>query len=62
MLNESEKARVTEDFASWSGGFTPDESDSDEIALYVEFARPSDLDEGDVRDFLMECISVPFEV
>jgi hypothetical protein len=43
---------IREDFLTWSGGFPP-ESDG-QIRVYVEAARPSDVDAEEVARLLLD--------
>ena len=40
------------DFLAWSGGFEPDSRD--QITVYVDYARPADLDPDEVTDALVD--------
>jgi hypothetical protein len=42
--------KLITDFTEWSGGFTPDECDSQQINDYLQFGRPEDLADIDIID------------
>lgn len=43
VLTEQETVRLLVDFSDWSGGFTPDECDQEQIDQYLATSAPSDL-------------------
>jgi hypothetical protein len=53
-MTKEQQEQVLADFAVWSGGFTPQESDDLVLYSYATTARPSDLDEQEVYEFLKE--------
>jgi hypothetical protein len=53
-MTKEQKEQVLADFVVWSGGFTPQESDDHELNVYATTARPGDLDEQEVYEFLKE--------
>lgn len=59
MLTNKDKVRVFEDFMKWSGGYGPDEVESEQIDLYIEIAMPNDLNPDDVEVFLTEYVNLP---
>ena len=51
-MDQAEEQRIREDFITWSGGFPPESNE--EIAMYVEVARPFDTAAGDVSRLLKQ--------
>lgn len=43
VLTEQETTRLLVDFSDWSGGFTPDECDQEQIDQYLATSAPSGL-------------------
>lgn len=53
-MTKEQQEQVLADFAVWSGGFTPQESDEHTLYVYATTSRPGDLDEQEVYEFLKE--------
>ena len=43
VLTEQETVRLLVDFSDWTGGFTPDECDQEQIDQYLSTSAPSGL-------------------
>ena len=51
-MTKDQQLKLVLDFTNWSGGFFPQESDEHTLYVYATTARPGDLDETEVYEFL----------
>jgi hypothetical protein len=52
VLNADDQAAILADFADWSGGFTPDECDREQVERYVRTSLSAKFDAAAATEFL----------
>ena len=55
-LTPGEQLRVRTDFLEWSGAEKVCETDVKDLEVYLELARPADLDADAVEEYLLHCV------
>lgn len=51
-LTQADKQKILTDFTEWSGGFTPDECEWQQLKTYAELASNRYFAANDVLDYL----------